>query len=157
MHRNNWLVIGIALLACIALLGVGLWVNATGAPAAGNAPLPPSGAQPDAGALPADTLYLVITAGDTVYQPMPLTEEGEYTITQENTDTVNTVHFTPEGVFMASASCKNQDCVAQGEVTRANRGARPLGNMVICLPNKVTLELCTADELAQHLDLTGGL
>ncbi|MEG0901104.1 MAG: NusG domain II-containing protein [Clostridia bacterium] len=169
MHRANWLVIGIALLTCAALLGVGLWLNATDAPAGGTAPLselpglaPPGGegvAQtalpPDA--LPADTLYLVITAGDRVYEPMPLTAEGDYTLAQEGTDKVNTVHFTPEGACMVSASCKNQDCVAQGEVTRTNRETRPLGNLIICLPNKVTLELCTADELEQHLYPTGGL
>ncbi|MDR0840702.1 MAG: NusG domain II-containing protein [Christensenellaceae bacterium] len=44
-------------------------------------------------------------------------------------------------VYMRSASCKNQECVHQGEITAQNAAARALGNWIICMPNQVTVEL----------------
>jgi hypothetical protein len=58
----------------------------------------------------------------------------------------NTVHISPDGFYMASATCNNQDCVHQGQVTLNNRDVRLLGNQVVCLPNKVILELLTPEE-----------
>lgn len=60
----------------------------------------------------------------------------------------NVVALTPEGVYMQSSTCGNQDCVKQGLVTLENRDQRALQNMVLCLPNNVTVELYSAQELA---------
>lgn len=46
---------------------------------------------------------------------------------------------------MHSASCKNQDCVHQGDVTLDNYNNRVLNNWIICLPNQVTIELVAED------------
>lgn len=97
--------------------------------------------------------YLMVTVGSVTYQPLALTAEGEYTITQKDSGAVNVIHVTPQGVSMTSSTCKNQDCVKQGEVTLGNRETRLLSNMIICLPNRVTLELCTPEELDSSLQI----
>ena len=86
--------------------------------------------------------FLVVTVGDKTYQPIPLTEEGYYRL--RHGDCINIVHVTP-------TSIDNQDCVEQGEVTLENKDTRILGNMIICLPNQVTLQLYSRDELMDWL------
>ena len=56
----------------------------------------------------------------------------------------NIVRITENGVYMASSTCKNQLCVRQGEVTRENLRRRALGGRVICLPNRVIVEMETS-------------
>ena len=90
----------------------------------------------------------------TSYQPIPLIEEGEYSVIQEETGAENVIHVTTESVDMKSSTCENQDCVKQGVVSLDNRDSRLLGNMIICLPNQVTLELYTTEELIQMLSGT---
>lgn len=48
--------------------------------------------------------------------------------------------------FMRAASCKNQDCVRQSPLAGDGAGVRPLGDWIICLPNKVSVELVEAGE-----------
>ena len=93
-------------------------------------------------------LYLLVTAGSTTYEPIPLEGENVFTLTQGD-DMVNIIHATPDSIWMESATCENQDCVDQGTVTAENRHLRALGNMIICLPHQVQLELFTADELRE--------
>lgn len=93
--------------------------------------------------------FLVVTVGDKTYQPIPLTEEGYYRL--RHGDCINIVHVTPTSIDMHEANCENQDCVEQGEVTLENKGERILGNMIICLPNQVTLQLYSRDELMDWL------
>lgn len=90
--------------------------------------------------------YLLVIIGDAVYQPVPLTGDGDYTVTQKAIGAENKIHVTAESIQMSSANCDNQDCVDQGEVSLSNREERLLGNMIICLPNNVTLELLTPAE-----------
>ena len=90
--------------------------------------------------------YLLVIIGDAVYQPVPLTGDGDYTVTQKAIGAENKIHVTAESIQMSSANCDNQDCVEQGEVSLSNREERLLGNMFICLPNNVTLELLTPAE-----------
>lgn len=83
---------------------------------------------------------------------LPLPAEEDYVVPlrqlrEDGTEAVNTIHLTPTGVYMESATCENQDCVHQGEVTLDNISSRILGNMIICLPNQVVLELYSAEEL----------
>ena len=90
--------------------------------------------------------YLLVIIGDAVYQPVPLTGDGDYTVTQKAIGAENKIHVTAESIQMSSANCDNQDCVEQGVVSLSNREERLLGNMIICLPNNVTLELLTPAE-----------
>ncbi|MDD3335151.1 MAG: NusG domain II-containing protein [Eubacteriales bacterium] len=159
--NKNVLVVLIALVVCGAVLVIGLTLNRSGGVpgeivAMGDGVIIQSAALPNVSTAPQsgeEPLYLLITVDASTYEPIPLTEGREYTITQKNSDAVNTVRVTKDGVVMASASCLNQDCVLQGEVTRENRQSRLLGNRIICLPNKVTLQLCTADELSQTIQI----
>ena len=85
---------------------------------------------------------------------LPLPSEGEVSyplrqILPDGTEAVNTIHLTPEGVYMEDSTCANHDCVNQGEVTLENKQDRILANMIICLPNQVTLELYTPEEVLE--------
>ena len=53
----------------------------------------------------------------------------------------NILMLTADGFFMESANCHNQSCVHQGSVTADNYRMRTLGNRIICIPNRVTVEL----------------
>ena len=122
----------------------------TAAPEAAAAPevtdVPEATATPDLSQVEA---FLVVTVGDKTYQPIPLTEEGYYRL--RHGDCINIVHVTPTSINMHEANCENQDCVEQGEVTLENKDTRILGNMIICLPNQVTLQLYSRDELIDWL------
>lgn len=122
----------------------------TAAPEAAAAPevtdVPEATATPDLSQVKA---FLVVTVGDKTYQPIPLTEEGYYRL--RHGDCINIVHVTPTSIDMHEANCDNQDCVEQGEVTLENKDTRILGNMIICLPNQVTLQLYSRDELMDWL------
>ena len=83
---------------------------------------------------------------------LPLPEEEDYTfpirqVREDGTEELNLLHVTPEGFYMESSTCENQDCVEQGLVTLENRSERILGGWVICLPNLVYLELYTPEEI----------
>lgn len=131
-------------------------MTATDAPT--EAPTEPATSTPEAAATPEITAtpdltqveaFLVVTVGDKTYQPIPLTEEGYYRLRHD--DCINIVHVTPTSIDMHEANCENQDCVEQGEVTLENKDTRILGNMIICLPNQVTLQLYSRDELIDWL------
>ena len=101
--------------------------------------------------------YLVVSVAGMMYEPIPLVEEGRYSIRRG--DLVNVIEVTPTSIRMHESSCDNQDCVEQGTVSLENYKQRVLQNMIICLPNEVVLELYTTEELAQlmlsMLDYTG--
>ena len=99
---------------------------------------------------PAAAYVLVSTATQSGWLPLP--EEGEVTFPlkqtlPDGTEAVNLIHLTPEGVYMEDSTCANHDCVDQGIVTLENRKERILGNMIICLPNQVCLQLYTPEEI----------
>ena len=99
--------------------------------------------------------YVLISAA-TVSGWLPLPEEGDvvYPLRQVIPgvgETENLIHLTPEGVYIEEATCENHDCVQQGIVTLANRSERVLGNMIICLPNQVFLELFTPEEVLEMI------
>ena len=48
---------------------------------------------------------------------------------------------------MEDSTCEGHDCVEQGEVTFDNIGTRILGRYILCLPNQVSLELYSTEEL----------
>ena len=82
--------------------------------------------------------------------PVPAEGETVYTVTgklPDGTESVNVLHLYPDGFYMESSTCNNQNCVHQGVVNLENRDSRVLRNCVICLPNQLTAELYTADEI----------
>ena len=124
----------------------------TAAPEATEAPesteAPASTEEPAAANEPAQA-YLVVSVAGAMYEPIPLYEEGRYTV--KRGDLVNTIEVTPDSIKMHASSCDNQDCVEQGVVSLENRSKRVLQNMIICLPNEVVLELYTPEEIAALL------
>ena len=124
----------------------------TAAPEATEAPesteAPASTEEPAAAKEPAQA-YLVVSVAGAMYEPIPLYEEGRYTV--KRGDLVNTIEVTPDSIKMHASSCDNQDCVEQGVVSLENRSKRVLQNMIICLPNEVVLELYTPEEIAALL------
>jgi len=142
----------------LCLLAGLLWVTAIAAAEPAPATEPTAAAQPQATQEPTDSpkpakgYVLVTTATQSGWLPLP--EEGEvsYPLRQllpNGTEAVNTIHLTPEGVYMEDSTCEGHDCVQQGEVTLDNRTERILGNLIICLPNQVTLQLYTPEELLE--------
>ena len=95
--------------------------------------------------------WLLISVGGMLYEPIPLQEECSYTVRRDEAGMENVIHVTPSSIVMESSTCDNQDCVLQGEVSLENMSKRVLGNMIICLPNEVTLELHTPESLAEVL------
>ena len=155
MKKQNWLVLGAAvvLIAAVAALAAFLPENRSlpqDAPAL-HTEAPVQTAEPAetpaATAEPAqEKAYLVVSVQGNLYEPMPLEGEGSFTIKQDE-HTTNTVHVTPDSIWMEHSSCENQDCVDQGTVSLANMKDRVLYNMIICLPNEVVLELHTPETL----------
>ena len=70
----------------------------------------------------------------------PIRAGRDLTVEQED-GSVNVIRMTENGFYMQSSTCKNQDCVHQGDVTRDNWSQRLLGTHVICLPNRVDVVL----------------
>ena len=109
-------------------------------------------AEPTTAPSPAPGYVLVSTATQMGWLPLPTEGEISYPIRQvlpDGTEAVNTLHLSPEGVYMEDSTCANHDCVNQGEVTLENKKDRILGNMIICLPNQVYLELYTPEEVLE--------
>lgn len=105
---------------------------------------------PSATAQPAKAYVLVTTATKMGFLPLP--EEGEYSyhleqVLPDGTPAENVIHLSSDGVWMEESTCENHDCIDQGHVTLDNIKDRILGNMIICLPNQVSLQLLTPEEI----------
>ena len=138
-NKNLWIILAAVLvIALVALLAAVVQPPAEISDESITLPETTGGAEPQA--------YLLVTIGGTTYQPIGLHTEGEFTLTQAD-DVVNVVHVTPTSVNMAASTCDNQDCVEQGVVSLSTMDDRVLGNMIICLPHQVTLELYTVEEM----------
>ena len=140
------LIVVLALIAAVA--AAGLWVGSM--EPADEAPriservtITPSAPEKDA-----DTrAYLRIQVGSDLWPLIPLTDGGEYEILQSDTGARNVVHTTREGAVMHFSTCENQNCVEQGEMTLSNLERRAMGNLIVCLPNQVVVELVNAEEV----------
>ncbi len=147
------------LLALTLCVGAALAEAPAEAPAASLSPEPGDGTDaPKAMPQPASAYVLVSTATQMGFLPLP--DEGEYSyhlkqILPDGTPAENVIHLTPDGVWMEDSTCENHDCVQQGEVTIDNRKDRILGNMIICLPNQVTLQLLTPEEIEEMTEGKG--
>ena len=122
--RDIWLIVGIAVVALTALL----LLRHAGT----------SGSQ-------SGKLYIRYSLDGATQAVIPLEDETDMTIDQGE-GCVNVLHLSPDGVAMQSSTCKNQQCVQQGKVTLANRDLRPLYNMIVCAPHRLTVELLTQEE-----------
>lgn len=74
-----------------------------------------------------------------------LDENRTFQIEQSDGRT-NEVRIENGAVYMAHASCENQECVKQAEITRDNADTRALGEYIICLPNQVVVRLVRAED-----------
>ena len=110
--------------------------------------------EPEATPEPAKGYVLVSTATQAGWLPLP--SEGEYSVPlkqvlPDGTEAENIIHLTPDGVYMEDSTCEGHDCILQGTVTLENRYERILSNMIICLPNQVTLQLFSPEEVAEMM------
>ena len=83
-----------------------------------------------------------------LYASEPLRPGQTLTVTQQDGST-NVIRMTEGGFYMESSTCHNQLCVQQGEVTRDNWSRRALGAHILCLPNRVMIELEGGGNLPQ--------
>lgn len=81
---------------------------------------------------------------DQPYQEASLWQDQTITVEQEN-GAVNEIRIENGSVYMLRSTCDNQLCIHQGEVTAENAEKRPLGSWIICLPNRVTVELVSEE------------
>lgn len=118
MEKKNWIILGALVLIALALLVL-------------SPRLMETQAQED---------MVVITVEGKEYARVPLSRPQTVTIDQGD-GRVNVVEISDHGAVMASSTCKNQQCVHMGEVTLDNWEIRPNQAFIICLPNRVTVEL----------------
>ncbi|MCC8182644.1 MAG: NusG domain II-containing protein [Clostridiales bacterium] len=86
-----------------------------------------------------DDLTVVIRQDGEVVAALPLDEDAVYTVQGED-DAVNRVVIEDGAVFMEEASCPDRLCVKQGKI-------RYSGDSLICLPNRVVVEITGQDDL----------
>ena len=87
---------------------------------------------------------VIITVNGREYTRVPLSAPRTVTVSQSD-GSVNVIEVTAEGAVMLSSTCKNQLCVHMGQVTRDNWEFRPNGAFIICLPNRVSVELAVVE------------
>ena len=98
------------------------------------------------GAVPAAAGDVVIISVDgREYTRVPLSEPQTVTVRQGE-DMVNVIEVSDHGAVMRSSTCENQLCVHMGEVTLDNWEWRVNGAFIICLPNRVSVELVAAQQ-----------
>ena len=134
-HRGMIFLTACALIVCCLAAGTGLSETAEGE------------------WVPSARGYVLVSAAmASGWLALPDEEETVFPLTQvfpDGSETLNLIHLTPEGVYMEDSTCENHDCVEQGIVTLENRTDRILGNMIICLPNQVILELYSPEEVLE--------
>ena len=91
-----------------------------------------------------DEHAVIITVGGVEYARVPLSRPQTVTVRQA-TGEVNVVEISDRGAVMLSSTCKNQQCVHMGEVTLDNWEFRPNQTFIVCLPNRVTVELAVKE------------
>ena len=119
----------------------------TDAPASGSVSQEEEPA-PQESAAPAKGYILLTYSGGSFWLPLPESEDYTLPVQQvrdDGTEEVNLIHVTPDGFYMESSTCENQDCVGQGEISLDNYKTRILSTYIICLPNGVTVEMVPAE------------
>lgn len=119
MNKKNYLVIGGILLIAAVLLTLTLL----------NRPM-----------TVVDEDMVIISVDGKEYARVPLSKPQTVTVAQKD-GSVNVVEVSDHGAVMLSSTCDNQLCVEMGEVTVDNWEYRPNQQFIICLPNRVGVEL----------------
>ncbi len=116
-EKKNWLLIGgvVLLAAALLVLAKGMRTEAE------------------------ENLVLISVNGQS-YARVPLSRPQTVTVDQGN-GCVNVIEVTSSGAVMQSSTCDNQICVHMGPVTLQNWELRANQQYIICLPNRVTVEL----------------
>ncbi len=83
---------------------------------------------------------IVVTLDGREYARVPVGQEQTLAVQQPD-GSVNVIRITARGAVMESSTCENQLCVEMGEVTLDNWETRPNQQFIICLPNRVSVEL----------------
>lgn len=123
MDKKNWLVIAVIILAAALLLGMSVLSRPNQA---------------------VEENTVIITVDGKEYARVPLSRPQTVTVAQEN-GCVNVVEVSDHGAVMASSTCDNQLCVNMGEVTVDNWEFRSNQQFIICLPNRVSIELAVTE------------
>ncbi len=123
MDKKNYLVIGGIVLIAVMTLAAGMLLRP--APAV-------------------DENMVIITVNGEEYARVPLSQPRTVTVDQGN-GCVNVVEVSERGAVMHSSTCDNQLCVKMGEVTVDNWEFRPNQQFIICLPNRVSIELAVTE------------
>lgn len=84
--------------------------------------------------------YADIFIDDMLYEAVPLNEDTVITVDQGD-GKVNYIEVKDGAIFMADSTCADHLCVNQGAMSPDTYEKRPLLNWIICLPNRVTVEL----------------
>ena len=84
--------------------------------------------------------YADIFINDKLYEAVPLNEDTVITIDQGD-GKVNHIEVKDGAIFMADSTCSDGLCISQGKMSPENYEDRPMLNWIICLPNRVTVEL----------------
>ena len=87
---------------------------------------------------------VIITIDGKEYTRVPLSKPQTVTVRQDS-GCVNVVEISDHGAVMLSSTCDNQLCVNMGEVTVDNWEFRPNQQFIICLPNRVSIELAVTE------------
>ena len=85
-------------------------------------------------------IYADIFVDDMLYEAVPLNKDAVITVDQGD-GKVNHVEVKDGAIFMADSTCADHLCVTQGAMSPDNYEKRPMLNWIICLPNRVTVEL----------------
>lgn len=117
MDRKNWLIIAAVILLAAAALVISMTAHTQ-----------------------TDEDAAIISVDGKEYVRIPLSKPQTVTIRQAD-GAVNVVTVTEDGVVMQSSTCENQLCVHTGRVTRDNWEFKPNGAFIVCLPNRVSVEL----------------
>ncbi len=123
MDKKNLLVIAIVAVVILAALGASLLAR------------PQTAVEEDS---------VIITIDGKEYMRVPLSQPQTVTVEQDN-GCVNVVEVSDHGAVMLSSTCDNQLCVEMGEVTVDNWPFRPNQQFIICLPNRVSIELAVTE------------
>ena len=98
----------------------------------------------------AATREVLVYRNGELYATGHLGQKDDIIVRGENGEE-NTVSFTEDSVYMKHSTCHNQLCIDQGAVSLSNVSTRFYRNQIICLPNRVTVELVLTDEEAAEL------
>lgn len=86
-----------------------------------------------------DGLRVIVTVDGNEVANLPFGTEHTLQVIQGSG--TNTVHITPDAVYMQEADCHGQDCVKMEPVTRDNLEMRVMGGFIICLPHRLSVEV----------------